>query len=312
MIEKLAYILPTITLVGYLANKFYFSGGQCKSKRRMDGKVIVITGSNCGIGYEAALDLAKRGGSIVLACRDLTKANEAANKIISETNNNKVQVIKLDLSSLKSIKEFADNFNAKYNRLDVLINNAGFSSKEYSTTKEGFESHIGVMHLGHFYLTQLLFEKLKNSAPSRVINVSSTGHKLGKIDFESFTKDKSVRTFKKYAQAKLANILFTRELAKRHERDGITSYSLHPGGVRTEIWRELKRPDFISLAFLLLQPLMWVIMKNCKDGAQTIIHLAVDENVIESNGEYFVDCKPTKTTKSGENMELARDRKSVV
>jgi NAD(P)-dependent dehydrogenase (short-subunit alcohol dehydrogenase family) len=152
---------------------------------KLDGKVVVITGANAGIGYETAIALAKKNAHVTLACRDLTRAQEAANKIKEISKNQNIFIEELDLASLQSIRDFAKNFKEKSNRLDILINNAGVFMSRYSKTNEGFELHFGVNHLGHFLLTNLLLDLIKNSAPSRIINLSSDLHK-SKIVVDTF------------------------------------------------------------------------------------------------------------------------------
>ena len=153
MIPAIVAIPIALPIVGYLLNKLYFSGGRCTSTNRLDGKVAIITGSNTGIGYEAALDFAKRGARIIMACRDLKKAEEAANKIKLITGNNKIEVESLDLADLESVRNFADRINKKLTRLDLLINNAGLMACPNWRTKQGFEMQFGTNHLGFYIRT---------------------------------------------------------------------------------------------------------------------------------------------------------------
>ena len=141
-----------------MLNRFYFSGAVCKSKNRLDGKVAIITGANTGIGYETALDFAKRGARVIMACRDTKKAEIAAKAIMNESNNSKIEVEYLDLADLDTVRAFAAKMNKSLNRLDLLINNAGIMMCPYWKTKQGFEMQFGVNHLGHFLLTNLLLE----------------------------------------------------------------------------------------------------------------------------------------------------------
>jgi NAD(P)-dependent dehydrogenase (short-subunit alcohol dehydrogenase family) len=166
----------TIASFVYFTNRFYFAGGVCRSKRRLEGKTVIITGANTGIGYETALDLAKRGARIILACRDSKRANQAASQIRKLSGNGNVIVELVDLASFDSIREFCKRIDRNEPRLDILINNAGIMACPKWTTKDGFEMQFGVNHLGHFLLTNLLLDKLKSSAPSRIVNVSSRAY----------------------------------------------------------------------------------------------------------------------------------------
>ncbi|NWX38724.1 RDH12 dehydrogenase, partial [Notiomystis cincta] len=192
----------------------YVAGGRCKSTARLEGKVVIVTGANTGIGKETARDLAQRG-KVIIACRDIAKAEAAASEIRAETGNQQVIVKKLDLADTKSIREFAEKFLAEEKELHILINNAGVMLCPYSKTADGFEMHLGVNHLGHFLLTFLLLERLKHSAPARIVNVSSLAHHGGRIRFHDLHGERSYNRGLAYCHSKLANVLFTRELARR-------------------------------------------------------------------------------------------------
>ncbi|XP_048456999.1 retinol dehydrogenase 13-like [Rhincodon typus] len=188
----------------------------CPSKAAVSGKTIIITGANTGIGKETARELASRGGRIIMACRDMEKCETAAREIRGETLNHDVYAKHLNLASLKSIREFAKQVTEEEENVNVLINNAGIMRCPHWKTEDGFEMQLGVNHLGHFLLTNLLLEKLKNSGNGRIINVSSLAHKVGQIDFNDLNwENKKYDTKAAYCQSKLANILFTRELAKK-------------------------------------------------------------------------------------------------
>ena len=169
--------LAALTSFFYFTKRFYFDGGSFNDKKTtLNGKTVIITGANTGIGKETAIDLAKRGARVILACRDLIRANEAAGEIRRVTGNGNVFVEILDLASFDSIRKFASKILAQEERIDILINNAGIMYCPKWKTKEGFEMQFGVNHLGHFLLTNLLLEKIKKSAPSRIVNVSSRAH----------------------------------------------------------------------------------------------------------------------------------------
>ena len=222
-IEDMANLtgVPTkvVTVLGSAAASYlfldYFSGGKCESSATMEGKTVLITGCNTGIGKETAKDLSKRGAKIVMACRNLELA-EAAAKEVKEAGQGQVSVMKLDLASLDSVRAFAQEYNAKEERLDVLINNAGVMLLPDKThTADGYEMTIGVNHLGHFLLTNLLLDKLRASKPSRIVNVSSLAHEKGKMDLTDLNyATKPWDSMGAYRQSKLANVLFSRQLEK--------------------------------------------------------------------------------------------------
>lgn len=160
----------------YLTKKYYFNGGTCTSRARLDGKTVIITGANTGIGKETALDLASRGARVIIACRDLDKASEAAASIRKQTGNGNVVVESLDLGSFESIRRFCERMISREEKINILINNAGVMRCPKMSTRDGFEMQLGVNHLGHFLLTNLLLDKIKASQPSRIINVSSRAH----------------------------------------------------------------------------------------------------------------------------------------
>lgn len=179
--------LGSLAVFVFVSNRFYFAGSECKSKRRLEGQTAIITGANTGIGYETALDLAKRGARVILACRDAQRADEAANKIRKKSGNGNVIVELVDLASFESIRQFCQRIDENEPRLDILINNAAVFGCPKWHTKDGFEMHFGVNHLGHFLLTNLLLDKIKASAPSRIVNVSARLHEKSKKQF--FFKD---------------------------------------------------------------------------------------------------------------------------
>ncbi|XP_067575285.1 retinol dehydrogenase 13 isoform X4 [Pseudorca crassidens] len=236
------YILPLSALGtavgGAVLLKDFVTGGACPSKTTIPGKTVIVTGANTGIGKQTALELARRGGTIILACRDLEKCEAAAKEIRGETLNHRVNARHLDLASLKSIREFAAKITEEEERVHILINNAAVMRCPHWTTEDGFEMQLGVNYLGHFLLTNLLLDKLKASAPSRIINLSSLAHVAGHIDFEDLNWEKrKYDTKAAYCQSKLAVVLFTKELSRRLQGTGVTVNALHPGVARTELGR---------------------------------------------------------------------------
>jgi NAD(P)-dependent dehydrogenase (short-subunit alcohol dehydrogenase family) len=181
----------------------------------LSGKTVIVTGGNSGIGYEAAAQLAGKGAKTILACRDATRGREAAVRVKSTFPNAAVDFLALDLASLASIRAFAAAFQEKYDALHILCNNAGVMALPYRKTVDGFEMQIGTNHLGHFALTGLLLERLLRTPGARVINVSSTAHRIGKMNFEDLHSERRYAKWLAYGQSKLANLLFTYELHRR-------------------------------------------------------------------------------------------------
>ncbi|XP_063054776.1 retinol dehydrogenase 12 [Engraulis encrasicolus] len=290
---------------GLLALRKWIAGGTCRSKAHLVGKTVLITGANTGIGKETAQDMARRGARVIMACRDLSRAQHSADFIRRTTRNGNVMVRHLDLASLYSVRQFAKEINATEERLDILINNAGVMMCPRWVTEDGFETQLAVNHLGHFLLTNLLMDLLKKSRPSRVVNVSSIAHKGGKIDFDDLFFDKRpYSSLVSYRQSKLANILFSRELHHRMRGSGITSYSLHPGVIRTELGRHVES-WFPFLRSILMLP-SYMFMKTPRQGAQTSIYCAVTEGLESKSGCYFSDCREKQTSPEGRDDVAAR------
>lgn len=243
-------------------------------------KTVLITGANTGIGYDTARVLAERGANILLGCRSEEKANEAIDKIKSIKANAKVKWVPLDLSSLSSIREAADQVNRE-EQLDILINNAGVMIPPKSTTADGFELQFGVNHLGHFALTAHLLNKLKNQPGARIVNVSSLAHRQGVIDFEDIHSEKSYNRIKRYAMSKFANILFTYELQRRLHavNSPAISVACHPGGSKTELDR------YVPFPFSLLFIPLGLIMNTSAEGALPTLMASTGEEV--NGGDYF-------------------------
>ncbi|GAA6110769.1 retinol-DH_like_SDR_c domain-containing protein isoform X2 [Tachysurus ichikawai] len=282
--------ITAATVISLAVLRKWIAGGVCYSCVRLDGRTVLITGANTGIGKETAKDMAKRGARVVMACRDLSRAEKAAEEIRCSTGNGNLVVRHLDLASLFSVRQFAQDYISTEDRLDILINNAGVMMCPHSLTVDGYETQFAVNHLGHFLLTVLLLDMLKTSAPSRVVNVSSIAHKGGKIHFSdlNFTKT-PYDSLVSYQQSKLANMLFTRELACRTKGSGVTVYALHPGVIHTELGRYVQRRHYVLSTLLFIPALL--LMKTPKQGAQTSIYCAVTEGLEKYSGCYFSDCQ---------------------
>jgi NAD(P)-dependent dehydrogenase (short-subunit alcohol dehydrogenase family) len=251
----------------------------------LTGKVIIVTGANSGIGYEAAKAFARKRAQVVLACRNQEKADAALRQIKSEVPNAQAEIMLLDLASLESIRTFADTFKAKYDQLDVLVNNAGIMMVPYGQTEDGFERQFGTNHLGHFALTGLLIDELLATPGARVVNVSSTGHRAGKMDFDNpmFGNGKGYSPMRSYGRSKLANLLFTNELQRRFDAIGADAMATaaHPGGSDTNLGNHLQD----GKAYKVVGPLMNRMMQSAAMGALPTIRAAVDPNA--KGGDYF-------------------------
>ncbi|KAH9509191.1 Retinol dehydrogenase 13 [Bulinus truncatus] len=269
----------------------WIRGPKCIGGSRLKGKTIIITGANRGIGKEIALQLAKRGGKTIMACRDETEGRNAAEFVRKETENMDVYFMKLDLNSFKSIREFVERFKKKEQNLHILINNAGVMMCPQEKTEDGFETQFQTNYLGPFLLTELLLDTLKASAPSRIINTTASAQNLGDINFEDINfekKDHSLGDI--YAQSKLGVVLHTYQLAERLKDTKVTCNVVNPGICNTDIYRylPLKAKQFIRVSFA---PFMWFLMKYPEDGAQISIYLATGEDVAETSGKHFKDSK---------------------
>lgn len=304
------YVIPasvSCTLVGgVVLLKDYLAGPRYKGEERIPGKTVIITGANSGIGKEVARDLAKRGGKIILACRNMEECKQVQGEIKIESYNRNVICKKLDLGSTKSIRVFAADINKNESRVDVLINNAGIMrTPTRVVTEDGFEAQLGINHLGHFLLTTLLLDKLKKSAPSRIINVSSIAHKRGKINFDDLNSKDSYEPGEAYDQSKLANILFTIELAERLKGTGVTVNAVHPGLVKTKIFRYMGLYNSNISSFILF-PLTWLVLRTPEQGAQTTLYCALAPELVNVTGKYFCDCKEAQIADQGLDKAAAK------
>ena len=283
----------------------YFGGGVCTSEARMDDKTVLITGANTGIGKETAIDLARRGARVIMACRDMKKGQDALNEVAEKTSSSDLVLKQLDLASLASVRALAEDINKTEPKLHVLINNAGVMvPSELQKTQDGFEMQMGVNHFGHFLLTNLLIDLLKSSQPSRIVVVSSSAHwqtTSSYFKFDNINSEKYYRKWDAYGQSKLANILFARELTKRLEGTGVTANSLHPGAIKTELSRHMG-----GTLESMLMSFMFLFFKTPTEGAQTNIYLAVSEEVEGVSGLYFADCKVKQPSSGAEDDEAAK------
>ena len=260
------------------------------SKVDMTGKNCLVTGGNSGIGKATALGLAKLGATVVLVSRDKDKGEAALLEIRTVSGNKNIDMMLSDLSSQDSVRELAHDFKARYKKLHVLINNAGVFLPKRVTTADGLEATFATNHLGHFLLTNLLLDTLKSSAPSRIINITSAAHRGTEIEFEDLQGEKRYRGWHAYSQSKLANVLFTYELAKRLEGTQVTVNCLHPGGVRTGFGKD--QGGLWSVGIRVAGPFMMSPQK----AARAVIYLATSPEVEGVSGKHFSKGKEEKSS----------------
>jgi NAD(P)-dependent dehydrogenase (short-subunit alcohol dehydrogenase family) len=267
----------------------------------MAGKTILITGGTSGIGEVAALELARQGARIVIVGRSREKAEATVAMIQKESGNQAVEYLLADLSSQADIRRLAEEVKEQCPRLDVLVNNAGAMIAPRRESADGIEMTFALNHLGYFLLTNLLLDTLKASAPSRVVNVASDAHRMvSGINFDDIEGKKSYKPFRAYSQSKLANILFTRELARRLEGSGVTANCLHPGFVATNFTAGK------AWIFWVFQQAARIFAITPEQGAKTTIYLASSPEVEGVSGRYFVKCKEARPTRAALDDDAAR------
>ena len=266
--------------------------------KRLIGKTAIVTGANSGMGMATARALLDEGATVIMLCRSEKRGKEAYNELMKD-GNSRTYLILCDLGDYGSIRNFVKQVKASFTRIDILVNNAGFISLDRQETKEGLERQFGINHVGHFLLTTELLDMMGEG--SRIVNVASGAHKTGKIHFDDINLHKGFNVFKAYSQSKLANVLFTRELARRVKDRGITVNCCHPGAVATNIGID-RDTGFGRTVTRLLKP----FFQTPAQGASTAIFLATDESVKDITGEYFYKCKIAKSSKRSKDMELAK------
>lgn len=262
------------------------------------GTTFLVTGANTGIGKETVRALAGRGARVVLAGRSEDKTRAAIREIAGETGNTDLDYLALDLGDLASVRAAAATFLASGERLDVLLNNAGLAGKR-GMTASGFELAFGTNHVGPFLFTELLRDHVAATGPGRIVNVASTGHYRAKgIDWDAVRRPTVTRTaFDEYCVSKLANVLHARELARRMEGTGVTTYSLHPGAIASDVWREVPFG---------VRHVMKLFMKSTADGARTSLYCATSPEVAHDSGRYYDNQREKKPSRVVTD-ELAAD-----
>ena len=256
----------------------------------MVGKICLVTGASSGIGQVTALELARMGATVVMLVRSRERGEAARQAIITQTGNQQVELLLADLASFASIRSAVQELRSRHQRLDLLLNNAGLYMGKRQLSSDGFELTFAVNHLAPFLLTNLLLDLLKASGPSRVVTVSSDAHLGGSNRFDDVRATRGYIGFRAYADSKLANVLFTYELARRLEGSGVTANVLHPGVVRTNF--AMETAGLFGVLFGLARP----FMLTPEQGARTSIYLASSPEVATVSGTYFVDCRPKKSS----------------
>lgn len=256
----------------------------------MTGKTVLITGATNGIGKEAARGLAKLGAHVVIVGRNAQKCAETVAELQGSTGNQAIEALTADLSAMAEVRRLADEVKARYPRLDVLINNAGAYFDKRLTSADGYEMTFALNHLSYFYLTTLLLDLIKASAPARIVNVSSDAHRFARLNLVNPHKPPVYSGFRIYGESKLANVVFTYELARRLEGTGVTVNAMHPGFVRTGFGKN--NAGVISKIFSLMQR----FALTPEQGADTIIYLASSPEVEGVSGKYFVKRKAVPTS----------------
>lgn len=263
------------------------------------GKTCVITGANTGIGRATAHELAARGAHVILACRNVEKGQEAVDAIRRDTGNEEVEPLALDLASFDSVRSAAKTLLSRDIRIPLLINNAGLAGQR-GLTKDGFEIHFGTNHLGHFLFTKLLLDRIEESGPARIVHVASKAHYDAKaLDFSVVREStKTITGVPEYSVSKLANVLYSAELARRLAGTDVCSYSLHPGVVASDAWRRIP------------WPIRWFVTRGMisnEEGAKTSVYCATSPEVAGESGYYYDRCRKKEPSKLAQDEKLAAE-----
>ena len=263
----------------------------------MKGKRVVVTGASRGIGRETALAIGRMGADISLVVRDEARGNTVAEEV--RALGAEVDVFVADLSSMADIRRMAEGLLAKHDRIDVLVNNAGALLMDRQVTKDGYEATFATNHLGYFLLTELLLDAVKKAPAGRIVNVASDAHHRGTIDFGDLMSEKGYAGWRAYGASKLANILFTSELARRIEGTGVTANSLHPGVIASGF--ALNNKGIVGTLWKLMSP----FLMSSENGAKTTVFLATDASVAQVSGKYFSKCKQKTPSREARDASVA-------
>jgi NAD(P)-dependent dehydrogenase (short-subunit alcohol dehydrogenase family) len=261
-------------------------------------KTILVTGASSGIGEATAARLAAMGAHVVMVSRDRTRGERARDRIRTAHAPASLDLLVADLSTIQAIRGLSEEFKSKYDRLDVLINNAAVMTSTRRVTRDGFEMQLFVNHLAYFVLTGMLLDALRKSAQGRIVSVSSTAHSRGLVDFDDLQMEQHYRSYQQYANTKLMNIVFTYALARRLEGTPVTANCLHPGVIRTGLMRG------VSPVLHLLWQSLGKFFKQPAEGAETPVYLAMSDEVDQVSGKYFRYCRPFGTSQSSYDQGL--------
>lgn len=275
--------------------KYQFGG---KRMSDLNGKIAIVTGANSGMGFATVEALSDMGATVLMLCRNKERGRAAITSLTAEKER-KLDLIICDLGDYSSIRNAAVYIQENYPRVDIIVNNAGFISLDRQETKEGVERQFGINHLGHFLLTTQLLDLMVPG--SRIVNVASGAHKVGRIHFDDINLKKGYNVIRAYSQSKLANVLFTKELARRLKKRRISVNCCHPGAVATNIGID-RETGFGKTITGLLKP----FFQTPADGARTAIYLAVDEAVSNKTGGYYYMCKPARSSRLSKDKNLAK------
>lgn len=294
------WVLPMVASVVVIRVLTSWSWGRCRSTKSQEGRLFIVTGANSGLGKETVRMLAKLKARVVMACRDMAAAQVAIEDIRRSTPDGELIPMQLDLASLESVHSFAQRVLKEFPQIHVLINNAGLSipDDKKTETEHGLEVHFAVNYLGHFFLTELLLDRLKGSAPSRIVNVSSLLHRHGVINFDHLscgsppsTAPKSRRLPPAYGNSKLCNVYHTMELGERLKGSEVDVYTLCPGWCYSGLMRHFEFPWYRYLAII---PIAFLFMRSASTGAQGIVHCAVEDKLEKNYGTFgfYRNCRP--------------------
>jgi NAD(P)-dependent dehydrogenase (short-subunit alcohol dehydrogenase family) len=269
--------------------------------KKLNGKTVLVTGATSGIGLEASVELAREGATVVLVGRDEKKTQTAKTEVMERGGSQMVETLLCDLSSQRQIRGLAAAYRARHDRLDILINNAGIASTTRVVTEDGLEQTFAVNHLAPFLLTNLLLDLVEKSAPARIVNVASNGHRRGVIDFDNLQfENGGYWLVRAYCRSKLGNVLFTAELARRLAGTGVTVNCVHPGAVATPIWTRAPWYTWPAVAIGKL------FMISPAEGGSRIVYLATSDDVKDVSGAYFEDNRSVAASVRGRDSALAR------